>query len=128
MSGVAHEETIPEQISALAGRVEGLETRLAEELEAEVAKAVGPIVAKAVAAELEPYVEKIRDLTGRLGTAAGNEAAGVDAWAHAKISAIVSAVQRAIGIEIPLPTAPGEHVIGDVKVTGAETADQLSKG
>lgn len=120
--------TIPAQLDDLEQRVAALETRFLEAVASEVAKVAGPVAADAVRSALEPYVVKIEELTGKLSGAADREAAGIDAFAHEKIRAVVSAVERAIGIKIPLPETPGAAAIGDVTVPGAETADQLSKG
>lgn len=119
--------TIPELIAELQGKVEKLEGDLPALVAAEVEKVAGPVAGEAVKGALTPYVGKIKDLTDKLGSAADRQSAGVDEWAHAKIGAVINAVERAIGIKIPVPSHPGEVVTGDVTVPGAETADQLSK-
>lgn len=128
MSEHVDEPTIPEQISELEERVAGLETRITEAIASEVAKTVPPIAVEAVRGALEPYVEKIGELTDRFAKVADRGEQGIDAWAHAKIDALTNGVSRAIGIHIPMPTRPGEIVSGSVTVPGAETADQLSHG
>lgn len=127
MSELAPEPTIPALIGFLDERVKALEGDLPALVSAEVEKLAGPVAGAAVKDALEPYVAQIRELTDKLAGAADREAAGIDSFAHAKIGAVVNAVERAIGIKIPMPTRPGEHVVGDVTVPGAETADQLSK-
>lgn len=135
MSTQAHEggvqgeppPTIPAEIDRLKERLVELEGKLPELVAAEVEKVAGPLAAEAVKAALAPAAAELEKLTELLAQKAEREGVIADAWAHSKISAVVTAVERAIGIKIPLPGAPGEIVSGEVTVPGAETADQLSK-
>lgn len=98
-------------VADVAAKLAELEASLPDRIGEHVEKVAGPIIEKEIAAAIA-------------GAGTDGELASFVDHVNAKVHAIHNALQRAVGISVPLPLQedPADKPVGEITVTGAETA------